>query len=107
MGSAARADAGVVDHHGRWTAEPVLCVGGQTVHVVDLCDVAAQCQRLAALDADRVGRCLGGVFVDVAAHHPAATLGEFDGEGRADTAARAGDDGGSVAAALIRSEECP
>ena len=68
-------------------------------------DVAAKRHGLAAVGGDRVGRCAGGVFVDVAAHDAATTLGEFDGEGGADTAARTGDDGGGVAAALVRSED--
>ena len=73
--------------------------------VVELRYVAAQRRRLAAIGDDRVGRGACRRLVDVAAHHAAASFGEFDGECGTDAAACAGDDGrGVVAASLGRSE---
>ncbi len=100
---AARADAGVVDHQRRRPAEPGLRLVGQQLRRRRCCETSQRsAMRLTTVGADRVGRCARGVLVDVAAHDAAAPVGEFDGEGRADAAARAGDDGGGLMAALVR-----
>ena len=52
--------------------------------------VAGDGDGLATVVGDRAHRSLGGDFVDVTADDPAATLGEFDGERSADSAARTG-----------------
>ena len=104
---AAGADAGVVDDQRRRGAEPGLRLGGQSVDVVELGDVAGDCDGLATEFADRVDGSLGGDLVDVAADDPAAALGEFDRERRADSAARAGHHRTRVVAHLGRFAERP
>ncbi len=56
--------------------------------------------RCAALIGDRVDGPLSGDVVDVAAYHRAATVGEFEGERRPDSAAGAGHHGSCPVARL-------
>src|SRR6187399_426809 len=100
-GRAACTDTRVVDHHGRWAGEPVLCGLGELDDIVEPRHVAVQGQSLTPRSNDGVGRSARGGFVDVAADDPAAATGELRGERRADTTARPGDDRRGLAAALV------
>ncbi len=78
-GQTARTDAGVVDHQ-RWASPPnqdCACFG-QCGDVVESAR-RRSVRRVASPPSvdDGVGRAGAPTFVDVAAHHPAAALGEF------------------------------
>ena len=106
-GGTAGADAGVVDYQRGCSAEPRFRLGGQFADVVELGYVARDRDGLTAVVGDRAHRSLGGDFIDVAADHPTAAAGEFDGERRADPAARAGHHRTRVVAHLVRPAKRP
>jgi hypothetical protein len=89
-GGTARADAGVVDHQRGWRREPGLRLFGQRLHVLESRYVATDCDRFRAALRDRICRPLRGRLVYVTAHHRAAALAQFDGEGGTDAATGAG-----------------
>ena len=86
----AGADPGIVDHQRGCGAEPRLRLDGQILDIIELGDVASDCDGLATEFADCGDGSLGGDFVDVAADDPAAAAREFDRESGADSAAGTG-----------------
>ena len=95
-GCAADPDSGVVDHQGGCRAEGQFGEEGEVLDLFARGDVADDGVGGAAVLDDESNRFLGAGKGDVRADDLTSALGQFECEGAADAAARAGYDGASV-----------